>query len=521
MGKNNLFTVIIAACNAERLISYTIDSIIDQSLGFEDFIEILVVNDGSSDLTGEIAREYSNSYPDNIRVFDKSYGGIASARNVGLRMATGDYINFCDPGGTFDPTAFASVAMFFEAEKDNTSVVAIKSSADPASGEFFDFFKRSRVIDLGHTPGFYHPEFSSYFIAKQACSLLLFNETVGEFSALELLYRIVSKKDATIGVVDKVWYLPPEKQKIDEELRTEHLLNDFLPAIISHYRERYDPPLPRYFLTMVMRVFCDMFAGTVRQMNYDVERRKALLTRIRPVLAILGENMLRGDRYISENAVAFCLSMKPNPQEFLKENFPEFDCLHTVTAVIPLDGDEELLISLRQCHCEQLEILRSGRNSALKKATGEYIMFFEKNDRVDADIFRVMLRRMVLDRASVCCCGYRDTDRKEYSPKGLAGLVTPSIAASAPLALSTFMFKTAFVRSRISDEIIESGNPYFFIDVLRKVELSCVSSVHLTSSYKEQRSIEQLFGDELQRTINPDAAYYDDCNKLKHFTRFI
>ncbi len=521
MSNNYLFTVIIAACNSERLISYTMESIIGQSLGFEDFIEIIVVNDGSSDQTGEVARSYAKIYPENIRVFDKSYGGIASARNVGLRMATGDYINFCEPGGEFDSTVFATVAMFFETENENTSVVALQSADNVSDDEFFDFFKRTRVIDLSHTPGFYHPEFSSYFMAKDACNLLSFNEAVGDFSSLDLLYRILAKKDATVGVIDKVMYFPPQKVNTDTELRISHLLNDFLPGMISYYRDRYDPPLPRYFLTMVMRLFCDIFAGTVRQMNYDLERRKSLLVRIRPILSLLGENMLRGDRYISEDAVAFCLSMKPNPQEFLKENYPEFDCCHTVTAVIPVDGDEDLLTSLRQCHCEQLEILRSDRNSALKKATGEYIMFFEKNDRPDADIFRVMLRRMILERVSICCCGYRDLDGVTHSPEGLSGLVTPAVAASVPFVLSTFMFKTSFVRSRVNGESIESTNPYFFLWVLRKIELSCVPSAHLSCSYKETRSIDQLFGDEIQRTINPDATYYDECNKLKHFTRFI
>ncbi len=521
MARNFLFSVIIAVCNAERTLPVTIDSIIEQTFGFEDSIEIIVVNDASSDGTGEVAKSYARLYPDNIRVFNKSYGGIASARNVGLRMATGDYINFCEAGGYFDDGVFASVAVFLEAEKENTSLVAISGQKEEyLTDDFFDVFKRTRVIELHRTPGFYQPELGAYFITREACSLLSFDETVGEFSGVEFIYRILAKKDATIGVIERRKYISGEKPEISER-SVSYLLNEYLPKILRYYRDRYDPPLPRYFLTMVMRLFCDIFAGSVRQMNLNIDQRKVILNGMRPILSILNENMLRGDRHISENALAFCLSMQPNPQEFLKDNYPEFDGCYSVTAVMPLDGDEDLLVSLRQSHCEGLEVLRSDRNVALQKAKGDFIVFFEKDDRVDADFFRIMLRRLALDRVSVCCCSYRDKQGKETYATGLDGLVTPAVAASASLPLSSFMFKTAFLRNRVVLETISSSNPYFYLSVLRKTELAVVKSVHITTNYKEERSIDQIFGDSLQRSIDPLASCYDEYNKVKHFSRLL
>ncbi len=521
MDRNFLFSVIIAVCNAERSLPITIDSIIEQSFGFQDSIEIIVVNDASSDGTGEVARSYARLYPDNIRVFDKSYGGIASARNVGLRMATGDYINFCDAGGYFDEGVFASVAVFLEAEVENTSLVAISGQREEnLTDEFFDVFKRTRVVELHKTPGFYQPELGAYFITREACSLLSFDETVGEFSGVEFIYRILAKKDSTIGVIEKRKYLLNKKVELSERSAS-HLLNDYLPKILRYYRDRYDPPLPRYFLTMVMRLFCDVFAGEVRRLNPNADERKMLLNGMRPILSILNENMLRGDRHISEDALAFCLSMKPNPQEFLKENYPEFDGCYSVTAVMPVDGDEDLLVSLRQSHCDGLEILRSERNVALQKATGDFIVFFDKDDRVDADFFRVMLRRLSLDRVSICCCGYRDKQGNEILATGLDGVVTPAVAASMSLPMSSFMFKTAFLRNRVVLENISSTNPYFFLAVLRKTELAVVKSVHVTTNYKETRSIEEIFGDPIQRSIDTLTACYDEYNKVKHFSRLL
>ncbi len=521
MNRDFLFTVIVAACNAEGLLPVTVDSIVDQNVDFIDSIEIIIVNDGSTDATGEVARGYAKLYPDNIRVFDKGYGGVASARNVGLRMAQGRYINFCEPGGSFDAEVFSAVALFFNDEENDTSLVAISSSEHEPIDEFFNYFKRTRVIALDHTSGFYQPEFCAYFFKRSVCALLSFDENLGDFSDLELLYRILAKKNSTVGVVEKIKY-HPKKNPEQSEQRIDRLLNEFIPTILRYYRDRYNPPLPRFFLTMVMRLFCDIFAGSARLMKFDIDRRRAVLNGIRPILTILNENMLRGDRYISEDALAFCLSIKPNPQEFLKDNFPEFDALYSITVVIPVDGDEELLTSLRQAHCENLEIIRSSRHAALQKATGDFIVFLEKDDRVDADLFRVMLRRLSLDRVSICCCGYRDRDGKTYSPKGLEGIVTPAVAASASLPISTFMFKTALLRNR-SDGIedISGHNPYFYLSVLRKNELSTIGGPHLTLNFKETRSIEQIFGDKQQRTIDPLSNCYNEYESIKHFSRFL
>lgn len=86
-------SVIIPAYNTEGYIHQCLDSLVQQTL--ED-IEIIIVDDGSKDHTLNILREYETKYPDKIRVFHKENGGQASARNLGLSYATGEYIGFVD-----------------------------------------------------------------------------------------------------------------------------------------------------------------------------------------------------------------------------------------------------------------------------------------------------------------------------------------------------------------------------------------------------------------------------------------
>ncbi|TLF54221.1 glycosyltransferase, partial [Bacillus spizizenii] len=77
-----------------------ITSIIDQALDFEHHIQLILVNDGSVDASGEICLKYKEKYPENIVFIDKKNGGASSARNEGLRYAKGKYINFLDPDDT-------------------------------------------------------------------------------------------------------------------------------------------------------------------------------------------------------------------------------------------------------------------------------------------------------------------------------------------------------------------------------------------------------------------------------------
>ncbi len=88
-------SVIVTAYNIERYIAQCLDSVINQTLSD---IEIIVVDDGSTDGTAQIIKDYAQQDA-RIRpiLFDRNtIGGVASAANAGLDAATGDYVGFAD-----------------------------------------------------------------------------------------------------------------------------------------------------------------------------------------------------------------------------------------------------------------------------------------------------------------------------------------------------------------------------------------------------------------------------------------
>ncbi len=85
-------SVIVPVYNMEKYLNKCLDSLVNQT--FKD-IEILVINDGSTDKSKKIIESYAKKYK-NIKAYDKENGGLSDARNYGLRKASGDYISFID-----------------------------------------------------------------------------------------------------------------------------------------------------------------------------------------------------------------------------------------------------------------------------------------------------------------------------------------------------------------------------------------------------------------------------------------
>lgn len=87
-------SVIVPVYNVEQYLEKCLDSLVNQTLG-ED-IEIVIINDGSTDKSKQIMESYQKNYPNLIKAFSVENGGVAKARTLALKHATGEYIGFVD-----------------------------------------------------------------------------------------------------------------------------------------------------------------------------------------------------------------------------------------------------------------------------------------------------------------------------------------------------------------------------------------------------------------------------------------
>ena len=87
------FSLIVPVYNVEDYLDECLKSIVKQN--YNNY-EVIIVNDGSTDNSLEIAKKYANKYPRLIKVYSKENGGLSSARNYGIEKAIGKYLFFID-----------------------------------------------------------------------------------------------------------------------------------------------------------------------------------------------------------------------------------------------------------------------------------------------------------------------------------------------------------------------------------------------------------------------------------------
>ena len=85
-------TIAVPAYNAEATIEKTLDSM----LGLDERLEVLVINDGSTDRTAEIVEGFAEKYPDQLRLFNKENGGHGSGINLAIQNAAGRFFKVVD-----------------------------------------------------------------------------------------------------------------------------------------------------------------------------------------------------------------------------------------------------------------------------------------------------------------------------------------------------------------------------------------------------------------------------------------
>lgn len=253
------FSVVMAVYNVEPFLREAVDSLVAQDFGFEK-IQLIMVDDGSTDSSGAICDEYAQLYPENVMVIHKENGGVASARNEGLRYATGRYLNFMDSDDKFTQNAFREVHSFFQKNEEETDVVTIPLEFfDALHGRHWqnDKFRRgNRVLDL-----FWDYQASIMFVnasffvhsvkdeiifdprlvcgedAKVLLTILIHKMKLGVINTCKYMYRRRSVGEASLIQTSKKkygWYFDYFTYLIDWAITYYQEKFDYLPAFLQY-----------------------------------------------------------------------------------------------------------------------------------------------------------------------------------------------------------------------------------------------------------------------------------------------
>lgn len=129
-----MLSVVTAVYNTAPFLAEMINSVLSQNVGkleeycrnyqkdyYKDIFELILVDDGSTDGSGDILDDYAR-ISNKIRVIHKENGGVSSARNAGIEVARGKYINFTDSDDKLSENFMEECLLFFESKYDSLSV---------------------------------------------------------------------------------------------------------------------------------------------------------------------------------------------------------------------------------------------------------------------------------------------------------------------------------------------------------------------------------------------------------------
>lgn len=168
-------SVVMPIYNVQQYLQESIESVVNQTLGFEDNIQLILVNDGSTDGSEKVCLQYQKKFPDNIQYVYQKNSGVSAARNLGLKFAKGRYINFLDSDDKWTIDALENAIAFLRKHTEIPFVACKMHFFDGKEGYHYlsrgEKFKEDRVIDI---------EEEYKFLQLHVASVIFDREFIGE-----------------------------------------------------------------------------------------------------------------------------------------------------------------------------------------------------------------------------------------------------------------------------------------------------------------------------------------------------
>lgn len=336
------FSIIIPVYNTQEYIKETVNSVIKQTIGFEN-IQLILVNDGSKDNSGEILARYAKKYPNNIKYINKINEGVSIARNTGLKYAKGKYINFLDSDDKWGLSTLENVYNFFE-DHPLIDVVSCRLSLfDSMTGEHplnYKFEKKvNKIVDLKDDYNNIQMHAASSFFRHKAIKDAEFDSTLKYAEDAKFVYQVL-KNTYRLGLMSYIdgcyWYrkradessaIDTGKQKTTYYLNT---LNKFHMYLVEDNLEH----LPKYVQIMIM--YDLQYRLNFSETILDDAELKEYINKIKDILLLMDDDIIMSPilKHINPIYQIGILTLKHGGHNFKIEKEDDGYCIYSNNQLI-------------------------------------------------------------------------------------------------------------------------------------------------------------------------------------------
>lgn len=231
-------SIIVPVYNVENYLSKCLDSLINQT--FQD-IEIICINDGSTDNSLNILQEYA-SKDKRIKVFNQENSGVAKTRNKGLEVANGEYIGFCDSDDWAELDFYEKLyntATKHQADIAVTNIIKVKKNKLKS---FFsvkntvtteDYYKKLKLCNIPDLSYLTNKIYKTSEIRKNNLTFenfAVYEDAVFSIQALYYLKKLVTVTDTNYYYLHRKSSLLHSKNNSTDQTNSDNFIKEFLAA---------------------------------------------------------------------------------------------------------------------------------------------------------------------------------------------------------------------------------------------------------------------------------------------------
>lgn len=319
LDEDKVFSVVIACYNTGKYLDECINSIIGQSFSFGSNIQLILVDDGSTDNTQEICERYVNLYPDNILYLHQENQGQGAARNLGLKYVKGKYVNFLDSDDKFSGNTFYSVYEFFEKHYNEIDFVSVPMFFfDKYEGQHpLNYkFEENKVINLMEYWDYPQLSASSAFFKRELFNDYQFPESLVN-SEDTLMINKMLLDNPYYGVVNQAiyWYRKrsDESSTIDSTSSQKEFyinrLNNYFKKLIELSVEKHGEVIKFIQYLIVYDIQWIFRVGNIQKILTNEEIKEAYIS-IQDILSCLDDEVILSLKNDSVNISHHMLATK-------------------------------------------------------------------------------------------------------------------------------------------------------------------------------------------------------------------
>ena len=281
-------SVIIPLYNKEKAIARTVESVLKQTI---TNFELIIVNDGSKDNSLSVAKQIAKQ-DSRIRIIDKSNGGVSSARNTGIKAATGEYVALLDGDDTWEPTFLEEqirlVHDFPKAAMWGVSIAFIKY------GKCWKWEQGMGKGYRGYVENYFGTKHSDLYCSSSVVirtdvfnHVGLFDERISSTEDLDMWYRIILKYPVVFYDKVLVYYNQDAENRVAYDTDVRFPLTKDIKYYFNKYNDEFDrnPVFSRYMNKYVAENLLKdgyYFGSKQDQIDSDVIVRKLRYKDIHP-----------------------------------------------------------------------------------------------------------------------------------------------------------------------------------------------------------------------------------------------